>query len=127
MIGPDNCQDQERPEPFFRGIMESERSEELMSLSREMIGQGDRNTIATFIRSFYTDPDHGGRSQKNKLSCSHCLWEKDDLFIESSRLMAREIPGAKLIMYDGIGHMSAYEAPELLSRDVLSFIQAHPV
>jgi 3-oxoadipate enol-lactonase len=117
-----------RPEPFFRGIMESKRSEELMSLSREMIGQGDRNIIATFIRSFYTDPDPQVEGLR-KINCPVLIiyGEKDDLFIESSRLMAREISGAKLIMYDGIGHMTAYEAPELLSRDVLSFIQAHPV
>jgi pimeloyl-ACP methyl ester carboxylesterase len=117
-----------RPEPFFRGIMESERSEELMNLSREMIGQGDRNIIATFIRSFYTDPNPRVEGLR-KINCPVLIifGEKDDLFIESSRLMAREIPGARLIMYEGIGHMSAYEAPELLSRDVLSFIQSHPV
>jgi hypothetical protein len=45
------------PGPFFRGIMESEKSDELMAFSREMLGMNDRAVIASFIRSFYKDPD----------------------------------------------------------------------
>jgi hypothetical protein len=40
--------------------------------------------------------------------------------------MAREIPGAELIEYKGVGHMTALEAPDALARDVLSFIASHP-
>jgi pimeloyl-ACP methyl ester carboxylesterase len=107
--------------------MESDRSEELMGLSHKMMEQGDRSVIASFIRSFYTDPD----PQVERLRGIQCpaliiFGDKNDLFVESSRLMAREIPGALLREYTGIGHMTALEAPELLAKDVLSFIEAHP-
>ncbi|MCP4130771.1 MAG: alpha/beta hydrolase [bacterium] len=36
--------------------------------------------------------------------------------------MAREIPGAELIILEGIGHMSALEAPEKLSSEILRFL-----
>jgi pimeloyl-ACP methyl ester carboxylesterase len=115
------------PAPFFRGIMESGRAEELMSFSREMIGQGDRNLIAAFIRSFYTDPDPRVEGLR-KITCPVLIiyGDKDDLFIESSRLMAREIPGAQLREYKDAGHMTALETPGLLAGDVLSFIADHP-
>lgn len=114
------------PGPFFRGIMESPSSDELMTLALDMIRTGDRRVIASFVRSFYTDPDPCVEGLR-KISCPVLIvyGEKDDLFIESSRLMAREIPGARLIEYRGIGHMSALEAPGLLARDLMEFIAAH--
>lgn len=114
------------PGPFFRGIVESPRAEELLQSALEVISLGDRNTIAAFVRSFYTDPDprvedlHGIR-------CPVLIiyGEKDDLFIESCKLMSREIPGAELIMYPAVGHMTALECPEPLARDVIRFIDRH--
>lgn len=115
------------PAPFFRGIMESERAEDLMDLCLGMVSLGNRSTIAAFIRSFYTDPDPMVEGLR-RLTCPTLIvyGEKDDLFIESSRLMACEIPGARLIEYKGVGHMSALEAPGPLTRDIIEFIQAYP-
>ena len=112
------------PGPFFRGIIESGRAEELLRLAGEMIELNDRKMIAAFVRSFYTDPNPRIDGLRN----IHCpvlviYGEKDDLFIESSRLMAKEIPGAELKEYAGVGHMTALEAPERLSADVLEFIR----
>ena len=114
------------PGPFFRGIVESPRAEELLQSALEVIALGDRPTLAAFVRSFYTDPD----PRIEGLRGIHCpvliiYGEKDDLFIESSMLMAREIPGAKLIMYPGVGHMTALECPELLAPDIIAFIDKH--
>jgi pimeloyl-ACP methyl ester carboxylesterase len=115
------------PGPFFRGIIGSERREELLIFAREMIGRGDRKVLAAFIRSFYKDSDPQVEGLR-KIKCPVLIifGEKDDLFIESSRLMAREIAGAQLREYAGVGHMTALETPELLVKDVLSFILAHP-
>ena len=114
--------------PFFRGIMESPRSEELLKSAYEMIRLGDRTTIAKFVRSFYTDPDpriEGLRS----IRCPALIiyGEKDDLFIESSKLMAREIPDARLIEYSGAGHMIALEEPRRLADDIIRFIDLHRI
>ena len=115
-----------KPGPFFRGIVESEASDELMARACEMMKAGDRNTIAAFIRSFYIDPDPCVEGLR-KISCPVLVitGEKDDLFLESSRLMAREIPGARLIEYQGAGHMTALEIPELLAEDLIVFIEAN--
>jgi len=116
------------PGPFFRGIVESPRAEELLQSALEVISLGDRNIIAAFVRSFYTDPDPRVEGLRS-IGCPVLIiyGEKDDLFIESSRLMAREIPGAELIMYQGVGHMTALECPEALARDVIGFIDRHRI
>jgi len=114
------------PGPFFRGITESPRADELLQSAYEMIRLGDRPTIAGFVRSFYNDPD----PRVEGLRAIRCpvlviYGEKDDLFIESSKLMAAEIPGARLIEYEGVGHMIALEAPQRLARDVIEFVGLH--
>jgi pimeloyl-ACP methyl ester carboxylesterase len=111
------------PGPFFRGIMESDHSEELLKIARAVSEACDRHTLAAFIRSFYKDPDPRIAGLR-KITCPTLIiyGEKDDLFIESSKLMAREIPGAKLIAYEGIGHMTAIEAPARLAGDIDHFL-----
>jgi pimeloyl-ACP methyl ester carboxylesterase len=116
------------PGPFFRGIMESPRAEEILQSAYEMIRLGDRPTIAEFVRTFYNDPD----SRVEGLRAIRCpaliiYGEKDDLFIESSKLMAKEIPGARLIEYPGVGHMTALEEPRRLAQDVIEFAGLHKV
>jgi pimeloyl-ACP methyl ester carboxylesterase len=114
------------PGPFFRGVVESPSSGEMLALAREMVRIGNRDLIAAFIRSFYTDPDPRVEGLR-RISCPVLVvtGEKDDLMLEPSRLMAREIPGARILEYEGVGHMSALEAPDRLARDVMDFIAAH--
>jgi pimeloyl-ACP methyl ester carboxylesterase len=116
------------PDPFFRGIVESPRVEELIQSAYEMVRLNDRHTIAKFIRSFYIDPD----PRVEGLRSIHCpvliiYGEKDDLFIESSKLMAREIPDARLLKYPGAGHMTALEAPDRLASDIIEFVDLHKI
>jgi pimeloyl-ACP methyl ester carboxylesterase len=112
------------PAPFFRGIVESPRAEELLQAAYEMIKTGDRQAIAGFVRTFYTDPDPRVEGLRG-ISCPTLIiyGEMDDLFIESSKLMAREIPNARLIEYCGAGHMLALEEPHRLARDIKEFLR----
>jgi 3-oxoadipate enol-lactonase len=116
------------PGPFFRGVVESEKCDELLSLAREMVELNDRTVIATFVRSFYTDPDPR-IDDLRRIRCPVLIiyGEKDDLFIQSSKLMAQEIPGAKIIEYPGVGHMTALEAPSRLVSDITEFVNRHPL
>ena len=116
------------PGPFFRGLVESGQCDELLKKSLEMVTINDGPTIAAFIRSFYNDPDPLVEGLR-RISCPVMViyGEKDDLFIEISKLMAQEIPDAELREYKGHGHMVALEAPELLSKDVLEFVKKHPL
>jgi 3-oxoadipate enol-lactonase len=116
------------PGPFFRGVVESEKCDELLHLAREMVELNDRTVIASFVRSFYTDPDPR-IDDLRKIRCPVLViyGEKDDLFIQSSKLMAKEIPGAKLIEYPGVGHMTALESPSRLISDITEFVSTHPI
>ncbi len=116
------------PGPFFRGLVESEKCDELLGLMREIVEYQDRKIAASFVRSFYTDPDPRIEDLR-KIRCPVLIiyGEKDDLFIQSSKLMAKEIPGATIIEYPGVGHITALEAPERLAADVLEFIHRHPL
>jgi len=116
------------PVPFFIGIVESPQARELMKSAYEMVRLGDRPTIAKFVRSFYTDPDpkvEGLRSIRCPVLIIY--GEKDILFIDSSKLMAREIPGARIIEYPGVGHMTALEEPVRLARDIIDFVSLHKI
>lgn len=116
------------PGPFFRGIMESDKAPELLEFCKGMMSLNDRPTIARFVTSFYDDPDPRVEGLR-KIACPTLVisGDKDDLFIQSSRLMAGEIPGAELLEYPGVGHMTALEAPDRLASDVLAFFAAHPL
>lgn len=112
-----------QPFPFFRGMAERPDGEVLFQKAYEMIRVGDRMALGAFIRSFYTDPDpriEGLRS----IGCPTLILvgDKDDLFVEPSRLMAREIPGAKRVVLDNTGHMLAIERPEAMCREILAFL-----
>ena len=117
----------QNPGPFFRGIVESENREEMMQTALEMAKRNDRHVVARFVRSFYKDPDPRVEGLRG-ITCPVLVVgaEKDDLFVESSRLMAREIPEARLAEYEGVGHMTAIEAPARLAGDVLWFVRQHP-
>ncbi|GAB6096741.1 alpha/beta fold hydrolase [Desulfatiferula olefinivorans] len=112
-----------QPFPFFRGIAERPDREILFQRAYDMVRVGDRMALGAFIRSFYTDPDpriEGLRS----IACPTLILvgDKDDLFIEPSRMMAREIPGARLVVFEDTGHMLAVERPEAMSREILAFL-----
>jgi len=114
------------PGPFYRGIAESDPAsrDKMMAAAKKISEINDLNTIPKFIRSFYKDPDPMIEGLR-KITCPALIiyGEKDDLFIEPGKLLANEIPGAKLIEYKGIGHMTALEAPERLAEDVTAFIK----
>ncbi len=116
-----------KPGPFFKGIMESENPEEMLSVAKAMAKRNDRFVLARFVRSFYKDPNPRVEGLRG-IDCPVLVvyGDKDDLFIESSRLMASEIPGAKCLEYKGVGHMTAIEAPKRLAEDVMAFFQFLP-
>jgi pimeloyl-ACP methyl ester carboxylesterase len=116
------------PGPFFRGMAESEGCGELFRIALKMVEKNDRFLVASFIRSFYTDPDQRVDGLR-KITCPVLIiyGEKDDLFIQSSKLMAKEIPGAEIIEYPGVGHMTAIESPERLAADIIGFCTRHPI
>lgn len=114
-----------QPFPFFRGIADREDKEALYDLAHDMFRKGDRQAIGAFIRSFYNDPDPRVEGLR-QIACPTLVLvgDKDDLFIDPSKLMEKEIPNCKLIVYENTGHMLAIENPKAMCRDILDFLSA---
>ena len=43
---------------------------------------------------------------------------------EHAETIAKNIPGARLVMLDGVGHMSALEAPEAVNEHLVPFVKS---
>jgi pimeloyl-ACP methyl ester carboxylesterase len=52
------------------------------------------------------------------------IWGRDDQVnaLEMGEATANGIPGAKLVVYDGVGHGPPQEVPEQFNRDVIQFL-----
>ena len=52
------------------------------------------------------------------------MWGKDDLWIpvENAYNFTRDIPGSKLVVYDGVGHVPMEEIPERSVSDAMEFL-----
>ena len=87
---------------------------------------GNRQEIAAFARSFYQNPDlQVDRLPKISSPVLVLLGEKDDLFIEQAKIMAGAIPNFRHIVIEGVGHLTAIEAPDHLAKELLSFLKDH--
>jgi pimeloyl-ACP methyl ester carboxylesterase len=111
------------PGPFLFRLDQHPERERLWGIVERIFRLGDPDTIARFIRSFYTDPDPCVEGLR-RIACPTLvlLGEHDVLFEEPSRLMAREIPRARWVMLPGIGHMTAIEDPDRTTRAILEFL-----
>jgi pimeloyl-ACP methyl ester carboxylesterase len=112
-----------QPGPFLFRLDQHRERERLWGIVGRIFRGGDPDTIARFIRSFYTDPDPRVEGLR-RIACPTLvlLGEHDVLFVEPSRLMAREIPRARWVMLPGIGHMTAIEDPERTIGALLEFL-----
>jgi pimeloyl-ACP methyl ester carboxylesterase len=89
---------------------------------------GDPVVLARFVRAFYTDPDPKVEELR-RVSCSTLVivGEHDRALMKPSRLIADEIPGARLVIIEGVGHMTAIEAPEATTAAITEFLAAQSV
>ena len=112
-----------QPGPFLFRLDQHQDRERLWGIVGRIFRLGDPDTIARFIRSFYTDADPQVEGLR-RIACPTLvlLGEHDVLFVEPSRLMAREIPRARWVMLPGIGHMTAIEDPERTIGALLEFL-----
>ncbi len=111
------------PGPFLFRMDQHPERERMWGIVEAIFRLGDPDTIARFIRSFYTDPDPK-REGLRRIRCPTLvlLGEHDVLFVEPSRLMAREIPGARHVVLDRVGHMTAIEDPERTLAAIREFL-----
>jgi pimeloyl-ACP methyl ester carboxylesterase len=99
----------------------------LWTLYEQMVRIGEPPALAAFIRAFYDDPDpHAESLRRLNVATLVLLGEHDRLFVKPSRLLADEIPGAELVVLEGVGHMTALEAADETYAAVRAFLDAHP-
>jgi len=111
------------PGPFLFRMAQLPDSERMYALWERVLRRGDLKVIAKFLRSFYTDPDpHVEGLRQIKCPTLVLLGEYDVVFLEASELMAREIPDARHVVMEGVGHMTAIEDTEGTVREILDFL-----
>ena len=83
-----------------------------------------RRALFAFQTSFYTDPDYKV-AELRKIKCPTLILygEHDVVFIEPSKIMAREIPDNRVVVIPGVGHMTAIETPERTAKEILDFLK----
>ena len=114
-----------RAEPgiFLFKMAEHPDSERMWKIYEGFLRRGDPAAHGAFMSSFYTDPDPRIEGLRN-IGCPTLilLGEFDLMFLEPSALMAAEIPGARHVVLDGIGHMTAIEDPGRTIREINDFL-----
>ncbi len=81
------------------------------------------DNIADFIGSFYGDmnPQIAGLRGIN-CPCLMLEGEYDVQFIQPAEQVAREVPNCQHVVLDDMGHMLAFENPQKLLKELLSFL-----
>ena len=111
------------PAPFMTRLSSAARPVQAWAMVDAVMRVGDPDVLAVFCRSFYTDPDpHTEGLRAIRCPTLILLGEHDQLFIQPSELLAREIPNAKHVVMPGLGHMTALEAPDALLRELGTFL-----
>ena len=111
------------PGVFLAGMAQNAEAERMYGVWERVLRRDDLKSVAKFLRSFYTDPDpHVDLLRKIKCPTLVLLGELDSMFIESSELMAKEIPDCRHVVMKGIGHMTAIEDTDGLLRELFDFL-----
>jgi len=111
------------PGPFLFRMAQLPDSERMYEVWERIFRRGDPKIIAGFLRSFYDDPDpHVEGLRQIKCPTLVLLGEYDLVFIEPSKLMAKDIPDVHHVVIEGVGHMTAIEDTERTIREILDFL-----
>jgi pimeloyl-ACP methyl ester carboxylesterase len=113
------------PGPFLFKMAEHADSGRMWPIYEGFLRRGDSLAHGTFMQSFYTDPDPRVEGLR-EIRCPTLilLGEFDVVFLEPSALLAKEIPDAKHVLLDGVGHMTAIEDPERTIREIVGFLDS---
>jgi pimeloyl-ACP methyl ester carboxylesterase len=112
-----------QPGPLLSGLDRHSDAEELWEAYEELVRVNDPATLAAFARAFYWDPDFR-RQQLRQIPCPTLVLvgEHDKVFRGPSEIMAEEIPNVRLVVLEGIGHLTAIEAPDRTIQVIQNFL-----
>jgi len=112
------------PGPFLFKMAEHPDSDGMWGIYEGFLRRSDPVAIRNFMMSFYTDPNPMVEGLRQiKCPTLVLLGEFDIIFLGPSEILAKEIPDARHVILDGIGHMTAIEDPERTIEKILKFLK----
>ena len=112
------------PGPYLFKMAEHPDNGPMWDIYEGFIRRHDPVAIRNFMMSFYTDPNPMVEGLRQiKCPTLVLLGEFDIVFLGPSEILAREIPDARHVILDGIGHMTAIEDPERTIEEILKFLE----
>ena len=95
---------------FLQRLEEAVTREQAVAQVKDMFEANDPVLLGRFMRAFFVDPgQHIERLRLITCPMLSLVGEYDLPFIESAKLLAETVPGAKLQIIPGIGHMTPFE------------------
>jgi pimeloyl-ACP methyl ester carboxylesterase len=112
------------PGVFLFKMAEGPNAERGWRIYGDFVKRQDTVAIGNFMADFYNDPDpHIEGLRQIKCPTLILLGEFDAVFIEPSKLLAKEIPNNKHVVIPGVGHMTAIEATDETMLEILNFLR----
>lgn len=112
------------PGPFLFKMAEHPDNEPMWAIYEGFIRRSDPVAIRNFMMSFYTDPNPMVEGLRQiKCPTLVLLGEFDIVFLGPSEILAQEIPDARHVILDGIGHMTAIEDPQRTIEEIFKFLE----
>ncbi len=109
---------------FFNSMHKAVNPESAFAMYEACARLSDPELMANFIASFYNDPDPKISGLRSILCpVLMTLGENDILFIKPAEQVAREVPDCKHVVHKGMGHMLAFENPQLLGGQLVEFLR----
>ena len=111
------------PGPYLFKMAEHPGSEGMLKIYEGFLRRQNREAIMNFMANFYTDPDQRV-DQLRQIKCPTLilLGEYDIVFLKPSELMAKEIPDARHVIMEGLGHMTAIENSKEFIKNIFDFL-----
>jgi 3-oxoadipate enol-lactonase len=108
---------------FIARLDNHPQKDKILRLVKAMFANNDPQQLASFVRSFFTDPDPRVEALR-QISCPTLIVaaEYDRAFLEPSALMNREIPDSSLVILPDLGHMFSFENFEAVTDCLDAFL-----
>ncbi|MHA1485994.1 MAG: alpha/beta fold hydrolase, partial [Promethearchaeota archaeon] len=112
------------PGEYLFKMAEHPNNEGMWKIYEGPLRRHDSKAIAKFRTVFYSDLDPRIEGLRQiKCPTLILLGEFDIVFLKPSEIMANEIPDVRHVIIDGVGHMTAIEAPERTTKEILDFLE----
>jgi 3-oxoadipate enol-lactonase len=109
--------------PALLGDTTSRERPEVVDTVRAMMAEGDREGVARALEAMRERPDSTPELERIQVPTLVLVGGEDTLTPEGeARIMADAIPGARLEILPGAGHLSNLEAPEAFNESLMRFL-----